>query len=81
MILAFRKTESAYKRVVAASVGTSEEANAQLQLGSTAEQANDLPTAVKAYERFLKLAPQSTNAAAIRQHLKQLRASLPASQG
>jgi predicted TPR repeat methyltransferase len=62
---------------VKAAAGTSEEPSAQLQLGSAAQTAGDVQTAVKAYERFLKIAPDDPNAAAVRQTLAQLKASVP----
>ena len=47
----------------------------QLQLAQAAESANDTPTAVAAYKKFLKLAPDDPSAGLIRQRLKQLKAS------
>jgi tetratricopeptide (TPR) repeat protein len=73
---AYSKVESAYKRAVDAAKGTSNEANALLQWASAAQNANDAATAMKAYERFLKIAPDDPNAPAVRQTLAQLEASL-----
>jgi tetratricopeptide (TPR) repeat protein len=81
MVSAFTKAEGAYKQLVAAAAGTSQEANAQLQLAGAAQISGDTATAVSAYTRFLKIAPDSPNALAVRQTLAQLKASLPKSQG
>jgi tetratricopeptide (TPR) repeat protein len=80
MVTAYSAAEKAYRRVVKVTAGTSEEPGAQLQLGSAAQTAGDMQTAVKAYERFLKIAPGNANAAAVRQTLAQLKASLPQAQ-
>jgi Tfp pilus assembly protein PilF len=80
MVSAFTKTETAYKKLVTAAAGTSQEANAQLQLAGAAQISGDTTTAVDAYTRFLKIAPDSPNALAVRQTLEQLKASLPQSQ-
>jgi tetratricopeptide (TPR) repeat protein len=79
----FRTAEAAYKRVAKAARGTSAEAGAQLQLGSVAASPvlADYPTAIAAFRRYLKLAPNGTNAAAVRQAIQQLQAALPKSQG
>jgi Flp pilus assembly protein TadD len=74
MVTAYSAAEKAYQRVVTTTKGTSEEASAQLQLASAAQTAGDIPTAVTAYERFLKIAPNDPNAAAVRQTLTQLKA-------
>jgi tetratricopeptide (TPR) repeat protein len=81
MVSAYSKAVSAYKQVAAAAKGTSQEANAQLQLGSAAELAGDSPTAIQAYTRFLRLAPDSPNASAVQQSLARLRASSAQTQG
>jgi tetratricopeptide (TPR) repeat protein len=73
---AYSKVEAAYKRAVDASKGTSNEANALLQWAGAAQNANDLATAVKAYKRFLAIAPDNPNAATVRQTLQQLQAAL-----
>ena len=80
MVSAFTKAETAYKKLVTAAAGTSQEANAQLQLAGAAQISGDTTTAVNAYTRFLKIAPDSPNALAVRQTLGQLKASLPQSQ-
>lgn len=79
MVSAYAKAENAYKRVVAAAKGTSQEANSQLQLAGAAQIAGDTKTAIAAYERFLKVAPDNPNAQAVRQTLAQLKASQPTS--
>jgi tetratricopeptide (TPR) repeat protein len=88
MTAAFTKTEKAYKRVATAARGTSQEANAQLQLGSVAIEAvqetgqqSDIQVAVAAYQRYLKLEPKGVSANQVRQTLAQLRAFLPNSRG
>jgi Flp pilus assembly protein TadD len=48
------------------------DANTWFQLGQSAQTAGDTTTAVKAYKQYLKLDPTSSNAAQIRQLLKQL---------
>ena len=80
MVTAYSRAETTYKRVATVSKGTSQEPNAQLQLAGAAQVAGDTATAVKAYSRFLKIAPDNPNAAAVRQTLAQLAASLPPSQ-
>lgn len=80
MVSAFTKAETAYTQLVTAAAGTSQEANAQLQLAGAAQISGDTTAAVKAYTRFLKIAPDSPNALAVRQTLEQLKASLPQNQ-
>ena len=45
------------------------------QYGQVAEAASDATTAIKAYERFIKLAPEDPSAAAVKQRIKQLKAA------
>jgi tetratricopeptide (TPR) repeat protein len=80
MVTAYSAAEKAYRRVATTAAGTSQEANAQLQLAGAAQIGGDIGTAVKAYRRFLKIAPDNPNAQAVRQTLAQLEASLPKSQ-
>jgi tetratricopeptide (TPR) repeat protein len=80
MVTAYTAAEKAYGRVVATSAGTSQEPSAQLQLANAAQTAGDFPTAVKAYQRFLRIAPDNPNASAVRQTLAQLQASVPEGQ-
>jgi tetratricopeptide (TPR) repeat protein len=77
---AYSKVESIYKQAVGASKGTSNEPNALLQWAGAAQSANDVTTAVTAYERFLKVAPDNPNAATVRQTLAQLKASVAQAQ-
>lgn len=46
--------------------------NLQLELATTAQQANDAATAITAYRRFLELAPDDPNAPIVREQLQQL---------
>ena len=50
----------------------------QLLLASAAERAGDLKTAISAYERFLKLAPEDSTAPAVRRAIRELRAQAEA---
>jgi tetratricopeptide (TPR) repeat protein len=81
MVTEYRTAQGSYQRLVDAATGTSQEANAQLQLAGAAQISGDTRTALVAYKRFLRIAPDSPNAPAVRQTLAQLRASLPQSQG
>jgi regulator of sirC expression with transglutaminase-like and TPR domain len=47
----------------------------QLDLADAAQRANDAPTAIAAYKRFLVLAPDSPQADLIRQQIEQLEAT------
>ena len=47
--------------------------NVQLELAQAAEQAGDTATAIAAYTKFLKLAPDDPSAPIVKQQLKQLR--------
>jgi tetratricopeptide (TPR) repeat protein len=51
------------------------DATAQLQLGEAAAGANDLPTAIAAFSRFLALAPDDPLAPKVKQTVAQLRAA------
>ena len=61
---------AAYKKIAALQPG---DPNVQLELAQAAQQAGDLPTAIAAYEEFLKLAPDDANAVIVKQQLKQLK--------
>jgi tetratricopeptide (TPR) repeat protein len=50
-----------------------DEAQIQLQLGDAAYQARRIPLAIRAYQRFLKLAPDSAEAAYAKQQIKTLK--------
>jgi len=81
---AFTKAEGGYQRLATAARGTSEEANAQLQLASIAKdtlQVTGQPShaliALAAYKRYLKLEPKGVQATLARQTITQLQAFLP----
>ena len=81
---AFTKAEGGYKRLAAAARGTSEEANAQLQLASIAKdtlqmtgQPAHAALAIAAYRRYLKLEPTGVQSTLARQTITQLQAFLP----
>ena len=57
------------------------DASIQIQLAQAAENANDLPSAIAAYEQFLKLAPDDPSADAVKQRLDVLKASSTATGG
>lgn len=79
MTAAFTQAVAAYKIVAAAQPNDSA---IQFELAQTAETANDLPTAVAAYKRFLKLAPEDQSAPAVKEHIKLLEARVaPAPEG
>jgi tetratricopeptide (TPR) repeat protein len=83
---AFTKLTSSYTKAVAAykivAKAQPRDPAVQFELAQTAEAANDLPTAVAAYKKFLQLAPEDQSAAAVRQHLKDLEQRVsPASSG
>ena len=67
--LAYTNAVSSYQQ--AAKLRPSD-SNAWFQLGETAQASGDTATALKAYKRYLKLSPNSTFAAQIRQLIKQL---------
>jgi len=77
----YTKAESVYRQAATAAKGTSGEPTALLQWASAATSANDGNGAITAYERFLKVAPDDTNAPTVRQTLAQLKASVRSAQG
>jgi len=77
---AYSTVASIYKQAANAAKGTSEEPNAILQWASASQSANDVATAITAYQRFLKVAPDNPSAATVRQTLAQLEASVAAPQ-
>jgi cytochrome c-type biogenesis protein CcmH/NrfG len=77
----YTKAESVYQQAATAAKGTSGERTALLQWASAATSANDANGAITAYERFLKVAPDDTNAPTVRQTLAQLKASVRSAQG
>jgi len=76
MTAAYSQAVGAYQDVASANPN---DPSIQFALAQTAEQATDTKTAIAAYERFLKLAPEDPTAPAIRQRIKQLnqQAQLP----
>src|SRR6476619_3262106 len=78
---ASQKVAGVYKQAAQAAKGTSDEPNALLQWASASHSANDVTTAITAYQQFLKVAPDNANAPAVRQTLAQLQASLGQPQG
>ena len=69
---AYTDAEATYQRL--AKVAPRDE-SVQLDLADAAQRANDAPTAIAAYKRFLVLAPDSPQADLIRQQIKQLEAT------
>ena len=73
---AYSEMSNAYSKAVAAyrsvATVTPNDALAWLQLGQASEQANDTTTAISAYQRYLKLAPDDPNAPAVRKRIKDL---------
>jgi Flp pilus assembly protein TadD len=71
-----QQTQLAYTNAVAsyqkAATLQPNEPNAWFTLGQTAQTSGDVTTAVKAYKHYLKLSPNSTSAAQIRQLIKSL---------
>ena len=72
MQAAYANAVAAYKRLA---VANPKDSSAQFELAQTAEQASDIPTAIAAYKQFLVLAPQDPTAPAVRDRIKQLKAS------
>jgi tetratricopeptide (TPR) repeat protein len=59
-----------YKRIVALQP---DDPNVQLELAQAAETAQDAPSAIAAYEAFLRLAPDDSSAAIVKDRLEQLK--------
>jgi tetratricopeptide (TPR) repeat protein len=70
---AYDKAVSTFERITKA---TPNDAQAQLQLAQTAQQAGAYEKAIAAYQEYLKLSPEDQNAAVIRNQIKQLKAQL-----
>ena len=66
---ALQNAVSAYQKVAAL---TPNDPNVQAELGSNALQAGNTTVAIQAFKRYLKLAPDSSDAPLIRRQLKQL---------
>ena len=71
-IQAQQSAVSAFKRLAATDP---KDANLQFELGDAAQKAGDVPTAIAAYKRYLKLAPSSQDAVEIKRRLKLLTGS------
>jgi regulator of sirC expression with transglutaminase-like and TPR domain len=69
---------AAYRRLADASP---KDPSVQIELASAAEQGNNVPVAIAAYERFLELAPDDPQAPIVKQQLKLLRAASAGSPG
>lgn len=76
MQTAFTSAEGVYKKLAARTA----DPQIVLTLGQVAQQAGDSKTAVSAYKRFIKLAPDDPTVPLVKQQLKQLR-STPTSAG
>jgi tetratricopeptide (TPR) repeat protein len=71
---AYQNATETYKKLVAA-IPDAEEADQPsvfLQLAFAAQSGNNLNEAIKAYQRYLKIAPDSPNAPGVRDQIKQL---------
>jgi tetratricopeptide (TPR) repeat protein len=75
MTTAYAQAQASYEQVVEL---TPNDPTALQNLALAAQQANDIPAAIDAFEKFLKLAPDDPSAGLIREQLKQLKASQPA---
>jgi hypothetical protein len=73
---ALNNAVTAYRKVAALSPN---DPNVQAELGSNALQASDTATAIQAFRRYLKLAPDSSDAPLICRQLKQLVKQTPGS--
>jgi tetratricopeptide (TPR) repeat protein len=78
MQAAYRNAVGVYKQLAKAQP---QDAAVQFELAQAAEAASDIPTAIAAYKAFVKLAPDDQSAAAVRERIKQLEASVPAGGG
>jgi tetratricopeptide (TPR) repeat protein len=70
------KAVSTYQQIAALQPN---DPNVQLELASTAQQAQQAEVAIAAYERFLQLAPDDPNASIVKTQLKQLKKQVSAS--
>ncbi len=71
-----QNAEKTYKKLAALNPN---DATTQIQLGQAAQSAQDVKTAIAAYDRFLKLAPTDPLAAQVKSALKALKAQTAAS--
>jgi tetratricopeptide (TPR) repeat protein len=77
----WKRSTSTYGKIVALPTFSKNDLAATIWLnyGSAAQSANDTKTAIKAYDSFLKLAPDDVNAAQVKTILKQLKATTASS--
>ena len=77
----WKKSSGTYSKIVVLPVFKSNDLAATIWLnyGSAAQSANDTKSAIKAYNAFLKLAPEDTNAPQVRSIVKQLKSTTGAS--
>jgi tetratricopeptide (TPR) repeat protein len=68
----FQKAEATYDRLA---VVAPRDPNIQLELAQAAQQSGDTAKAIKAYEQFLKLAPDDPTAPIVKQQIVQLKAA------
>ena len=78
MQAAYTGAKQAYVRVARAAP---EDPSIQLQLADAAVNSGDTQTALKAYRRFLALAPDDPTAPVVRQEIKRLEATAALSPG
>jgi cytochrome c-type biogenesis protein CcmH/NrfG len=76
LIAAYEAAKSTYQQIVKLTPG---DAAAQFDLATTAQNSGDSTTAIAAYKRFLKLAPDDPNAPFVQQQIKQLESATSAS--
>ena len=72
----FNKAETVNKKIVALNP---KDANAQLNLGQSAQSAGDVQGAIAAYQKFIKLAPDDPTVALVKQQIAALRQSAQSS--
>jgi tetratricopeptide (TPR) repeat protein len=71
--LAFQQARDMYKQLAEL---TPDDSSVQFSIAQASEQAGDYATAITAYKRFMKLAPDDPNVPAIKQQIKLLQAQL-----
>jgi tetratricopeptide (TPR) repeat protein len=71
----YKNATRVYQRLVAATPDAEEadQPSIFLQLAFAAQSSNNLPAAIKAYQRFLKVAPDSPNAEGVKAEIKRLK--------
>jgi tetratricopeptide (TPR) repeat protein len=75
---AYADAVASYKKLAARQPDST---NTQIELGIAAQRAGDTKTAIAAFKRYLKLAPDAADASAVRQTLAQLQAQAATSLG